>query len=464
MLKKYYSVFGPAHRVLDALILVSSWILAFYLRKHFPLAIMHTELPTFSRYAAFAIVMVLLWGTVFSVEDLYSSKRMTRRTVEAYRVLRAHSLSILIFIALTYLVTAYKLSRGVFVYFYFISGFLLVYSRIILRNALRAMRAKGFNIQRVLIVGTGSAAQQAFRRLSQHPELGLQFVGFVGEAPAGKWPHDVKIVGRVEQTAELVARFDASKVVVALPRAEGAQLETILNDLKDEIVDLILVPDIYEYVALGCEVEDFDGIPMVSLNETPIIGINLFVKRLCDIALSFFAIAVSSPVMLVIAAAVKLTSRGPVFYRQERMSLNGKRFGMLKFRSMTVDQAGDVELLTKKNDPRVTSIGQFIRRTSLDELPQFFNVLKGDMSIVGPRPERTWVVEEVRTKIPRYMLKHKVKAGITGWAQVNGWRGDTSLEKRIEYDLYYIKNWSVLFDLKILFLTVFKGLINRNAY
>ena len=464
MLKKYYSVFGPAHRILDALILVGSWFLAYYLRDHYPLKIMQAAMPPFSLYASFGIVIVLLWGTVFSIANLYSSKRMTRRTVEAYKVVRAHSMAILIFISLTYLVSAYKLSRGVFVYFYFMSGFLLVYSRIILRNTLRAMRSKGYNLQRVLIIGTGAAAQQAFNKLSRHPELGLEFVGFLGNAPPGVWPHDVKIIGGVEDVVATLRRHNTDKLVIALTRAESEKLEVVLNQLKDEIVDLILVPDIYEYVSLGCEVEDFDGVPMVSLNETPIIGMNMFIKRVCDILVSCFALLVAGPVMLLIAILVKLTSKGPVFYRQERMSLNGKRFFMLKFRSMSSEQQGDVELLTRKDDPRVTAVGRVIRGSSLDELPQFFNVLKGDMSIVGPRPERTWVVEEVRTKIPRYMLKHKVKAGITGWAQVNGWRGDTSLEKRIEYDLYYIKNWSVLFDLKILFMTVFKGLINRNAY
>ena len=463
MLKKYYSVFGPAHRLLDALILVGSWFLAYYLRKHYPLQIMQAEMPPFHLYAAYGIVIVLLWGTVFSVSNLYSSKRMTRRTVEAYKVIRAHSTSVLIFISLTYLLAAYKLSRGVFVYFYFISAVLLVYSRIILRNTLRHLRAKGYNIQRVLIIGTGAAAQQTYFKLTRHPELGLQIVGFAG-IPAAINTDALKVLGPVEQMVALVHRHSVDKIVVALSRTEAVQLENILNILKDQIIDIILVPDIYEYVALGCEVEDFDGLPMVSLNETPIIGMNMFIKRLCDIFVSLFAILIFGLPMLLLAIIVKVTSKGPVFYRQERMSLNGKRFDMLKFRSMILDQSGDVDLLTKKDDPRVTSIGRIMRQASLDELPQFFNVLKGDMSIIGPRPERTWVVEEVRTRIPLYMLKHKVKAGITGWAQVNGWRGDTSLERRIEYDLYYIKNWSMLFDLKILFLTVFKGFTNRNAY
>lgn len=463
MLRKYYSVFGPAHRVLDALILVISWVAAYYLRLHYPLSIMTNAIPPFEEYAAYSIVIVLLWQMVFSVSNLYSSKRMTRRTVEAYQVVRAHSLSIFIFITLTYLVATYKISRGVFLYFYFISAFALVYSRIILRNVLRYLRTRGYNLRHVIIVGTGQAAEHAFKKLNRHPELGLKIDGFIstgGSAIARCSP----LLGDVSQIAELVQKHKPDKLVVAFAPNESMHLATVLSALKDEMVDVILVPDIYEYVALGCEVEEFDGLPMVSLNETPIVGINLFAKRVSDVILSLVAIGLVSPLMLALTALIKLTSRGPVFYRQERMSLNGKRFLMLKFRSMTVDQKGDVELLTKKDDPRVTAIGKFMRKTSLDELPQFFNVLKGDMSIVGPRPERTWVVEEVRSRIPRYMLKHKVKAGITGWAQVNGWRGDTSLEKRIEYDLYYIKNWSMLLDLKILFLTVFKGLINRNAY
>lgn len=462
MLRKYYAVIGPAHRVMDAVILTLSWFVAYYLRKHFPLAIMQTELHPFRQFKAYAIVIVLLWGAVFSVANLYSSKRMTRRTIEAYKVWRSHTIACLIFIALTYLVSAYKLSRGVFVYFYFISGALLIFSRVFIRNWLREMRARGQNIQRVVLIGTRQPAINCYNKFSRHPELGLEFIGFIGENPEIALPKSY--LGGLDKLPQILASHNVDKVVVAFSRSEAGSIELVLNELKDEVIDVILVPDIYEYVSLGCEVEDFDGVPMVSLNETPIVGINLLSKRISDVVISSLAVILLSPLMLLLAILVKVTSRGPIFYTQERMSINGKKFMMLKFRSMTIDQKGDVELLTKENDPRVTKIGSIMRRTSLDELPQFFNVLIGDMSIVGPRPERTWVVDQVRTQIPRYMLKHKVKAGITGWAQVNGWRGDTSLEKRIEHDLYYIKNWSFLFDMKILFLTIFKGLINRNAY
>jgi FlaA1/EpsC-like NDP-sugar epimerase len=348
MLRKYYSVFGPAFRILDAVILTTSWLCAYYLRKYFPLKIMTNAIPPLDQYAAYSIVIVLLWGAVFSIANLYSSKRLTRRTIEAYQVLRAHTVSTLIFISLTYLLSAYKLSRGVFLYFFFMSSFLLVYARIILRNTLRRLRAKGYNTQKVLIVGTGSAASQVYKRLMRHPELGIEILGFIstphGDTSAVRGS-GLPVLGSIERTSTLIHELGVSKLLVALSRTEAVHIETVLSALKDDVLDIVLIPDIYEYVALGCEVEDFDGIPMVSLNETPIIGVNLFVKRVCDFILSFLALLILSPLMLVLALVIKFTSRGPIFYRQERMSLNGRRFKMLKFRSMTTEQAGDVDLL-----------------------------------------------------------------------------------------------------------------------
>ena len=464
MIKKYYGVFGPALRVLDAIILAGTWVVAYYLRKKYPLGIMTNSIPPFKNYVGFTILVILLWGAVFSYFQIYASKRITRRSVEANKVLRAHAVSLLIFIALTYLFATYRLSRGVFLYFGTMSAFLLVAVRLALRNTLRRLRAQGYNLQNILIAGTGQVAIETFKKLRHHPELGLNVVGFLGKGAIGDLIEGVPIVGSYDLTLDLIQKKGAVRLVVALDRAEYQQLDAILRSLKEEIIDIIMVPDLHEYMTLGCEIEDFDGLPMVSLNEPSIHGLNVLMKRLGDIILALLAIAIFGPIMMLLAILIKLSSPGPVLYRQERMSLNGRRFPMYKFRSMAVNQVADVELLTKKNDPRVTTVGQLMRTSSLDEIPQFFNVLLGHMSIVGPRPERTWVVDELRNKIPSYMLKHKVKAGITGWAQVNGWRGDTSLEKRIEYDLYYIRNWSLLFDLKILWLTVFKGFINRNAY
>ena len=238
-----------------------------------------------------------------------------------------------------------------------------------------------------------------------------------------------------------------------------------IRNIGDEAVDIQVIPDIYEFITLRGGIEEFDGLPILNLRESPLYGWNIVLKRLADVALASSAIIILSPVMLFIAILVKLSSKGPVFYSQERMSIGGDTFRMLKFRSMGEDAEKESGAVwAKENDARRTRIGTLLRKTSLDELPQFFNVLKGDMSLVGPRPERPVFISQFRKDIPKYMLRHKMKAGITGWAQVNGWRGNTDLTKRIEHDIYYIENWSLMLDLKILILTLYKGLINRNAY
>jgi len=238
-----------------------------------------------------------------------------------------------------------------------------------------------------------------------------------------------------------------------------------LKFIGDETVDIMVIPDIYEFVTLRGGIEEFDGLPIINLRNTPLFGWNIILKRAFDLALSSTLILLTSPLMLVIAVLVKMSSKGPVFYVQERMGLDGATFSMLKFRSMrTGAEASTGPVWASKDDERRTPIGRFLRRTSLDELPQLFNVLKGDMSLVGPRPERPVFIHEFRKQIPRYMLRHKVKAGMTGWAQVNGWRGDTDLRKRIDYDIYYIEHWSLLFDIKIVWLTLWKGFVHRNAY
>jgi Undecaprenyl-phosphate glucose phosphotransferase len=236
-------------------------------------------------------------------------------------------------------------------------------------------------------------------------------------------------------------------------------------EFRDESIDLQVIPDYSRFIALGAAVESFGGVPLIVLNDSPLYGYRAWLKRLMDFSLAGVGLLILSPLLMLIALAVRLSSRGPVLYRQERMGLDGRTFGMLKFRSMKVDaedRTGAVWAV--KNDDRRTMIGTFLRSTSLDELPQLWNVLTGDMSLVGPRPERPVFVDKFRHEIPNYMLRHRVKTGITGWAQVNGWRGDTSLEKRIECDIYYIRNWSLWLDVKILFLTVFKGFVNPNAY
>jgi Undecaprenyl-phosphate glucose phosphotransferase len=254
-------------------------------------------------------------------------------------------------------------------------------------------------------------------------------------------------------------------LLIALPQSQAELQTRLVSEFRDEAIDLQIIPDYSPFLALGAAVESFGGVPLIVLNDSPLRGYRAWLKRLMDFTLAGLGLLVLSPLLLLIAAMVRCTSRGPILYRQERMGLDGRTFGMLKFRSMKVDaeeKTGAVWAI--KNDDRRTWVGSFLRSTSLDELPQLWNVLTGEMSLVGPRPERPVFVGKFRQEIPNYMLRHRVKTGITGWAQVNGWRGDTSLEKRIECDIYYIRNWSLWLDIKILFLTVFKGFVNPNAY
>ncbi|MGZ3655884.1 MAG: undecaprenyl-phosphate glucose phosphotransferase [Bdellovibrionota bacterium] len=466
MLKRYYQVFGSVLIVTDAIGLVAAWLLAYYLRFYTQIVPVTKGIPPFSRYVALTVPVVLLWIAIFSSNRLYRTSKIMRRTTELGQVLRAHLLATGAFVVLTWVITEYRFSRVVIVYFMSISGVYLLFTRLFLRNFLRRLVRHGFKSRPVVIVGTGASALAAVDRMRRMPEPGIQVKGFFsldGRTPAGL---PAPVLGSYSQIAAVCAQLGhGSEIIIALPRAEASEQDAILRSLGDTTHDVYLVPDLYEYIVVGCTVEDFDQVPVLALNESPIDPIGAFMKRCFDFACSFFALLVLSPLLALIAIAVKLTSRGPVFYGQVRMGLDGSTFKMWKFRSMRMDAEKDTGAVwAKKGDDRRTPIGAFLRSTSLDELPQFWNVLVGDMSLVGPRPERPEFVHQFRGKIPAYMLRHKVKAGITGWAQVNGWRGDTSLEKRIECDLYYIRNWNFLFDVKILLLTPLRGFVNKNAY
>lgn len=466
MLKRYHHIVGGFFRIFDACVIVLAWILAYFLRFYLPVFEVTKGLPPFKQYAALTPLVMVLWMTIFSFMKVYQSRRMLRRTHEAHLLLKAHGTALLFFIALTYLFDDYKYSRIVLTYFGFFGAFFLVIFRLSIRNFLRELRRKGFNLRHVLVVGEGKPLEAIVARIDKFPELGLRVIGAVAHETskvatiAGK-----PVLGTFDQIAELVHRSGADQVLIALPRYHYTDLDRILADLKDETCDIQIVPDLHEYVTIGCEVEDFDGLPIVKLNDSPLDGWGAVAKRLTDIAIAGIAIALLSPVMLLLSLLVRITSKGPILYRQERMGLDGRTFDMLKFRSMRVDaETSSGAVWAQPGDARRTPIGPFLRATSLDELPQFWNVLVGDMSLVGPRPERPVFVKQFRGEIPHYYLRHKVKAGITGWAQINGWRGNTSLERRIECDLYYIRNWSYFFDWKILLLTIWKGFINKNAY
>lgn len=466
MLKRYQNLVGGVLGLADASIIVLAWLLAYWLRFSWPIIPVTKGLPPFAAYAALTPFVALLWLTVFASMRVYQFSRSFGRRDEVLALMKAHALALLLFVTLTYLFEAYKYSRLVTLYFGVIAGFALIAMRLLVRAVFKALRMRGYNLRYVLIAGEGPAVERLIERIDGFPELGLRVRGIVTHEDSPTVGVSGKpVLGHFGQIAAVIQRFKVGEVMIALPWSQQDEVSRLLELLKDETTDVRLVPDVHAYVTLGCEVEDFDGVPVVRINDSPLIGWYAAAKRVTDIVVAAAALIVLSPWLLLLALLVKLTSPGPVLYAQERMGLDGRTFQMLKFRSMKLDaEAATGAVWAREVDDRRTLFGTILRRTSLDELPQLWNVLCGEMSLVGPRPERPVFVRKFREEIPHYMLRHKVKSGITGWAQINGWRGNTSLRRRIECDLYYIQNWSYALDLKILTLTLWKGFVNKNAY
>jgi Undecaprenyl-phosphate glucose phosphotransferase len=467
MLKQKRQLFEYLFMATDLVVVSVAWLVAFWLRFETGLVPVDKGVPEFIHYVSMLIFIWIIWAFVFRRMGLYRPMRGVRRTRELWVLVNANALAILLLIAITYLFRekSVQYSRLVFVYFWVIATALTVLQRSFLRFLLRELRRKGYNLRYMLVVGAGKVAGDVVSRVRLHQEIGIQLLGCLskdGEQRRG--PGGVPIVGSYSDIGSFLGRTDIDQIVVALPLEDQQTLPEIMSQLQDSLVDIKIIPDLYQFASIGGAIEEFEGLPVISLQECPLDGINLFTKRTVDLLVASLLLLVLSPLMSIIALLVKLTSRGPVLFKQERVSFDGTPFRIIKFRTMYLDAESGGPGWTKPGDDRVTPLGRFLRSTSLDELPQLLNVLKGDMSIVGPRPEQPVFIREFRQHIPRYMLRHKVPAGMTGWAQVHGWRGDTSIDKRIEYDLYYIENWSIFLDLKILFLTVFRGFRNRNAY
>jgi Undecaprenyl-phosphate glucose phosphotransferase len=466
MSTQYQLTFRAVSRVSDTLLIAAVWLGSFWLRFHVPVVAVSKGFPAFSTYAALTPLILVLWAVIFNAQGVYDPHRTLHSRSEAALALKAHGAALLCFIALTFVFSEYRYSRGVIVYFGVLGAAALVLGRLALGAVFRVLRGHGFSTRNVLLIGEGRSLETVIARMKRFPDLGLRVVGVLlpegstGDQVAGK-----PVLGHFGDVSRAVLETQAHRVIIALERQHWVELERILEAIQDETMDIQIIPDLQQYATLGCAVEDFDGLPIVSLNESPLLGWRAVGKRFTDIVLSAIALLLGSPVFLIVALAVKATSRGPVFYGQERMGLDGRTFKMYKFRSMRADAESTTGAVwARAGDDRRTPIGALLRATSLDEIPQFWNVLVGNMSLVGPRPERPVFVNQFRHQISHYMLRHRVKSGVTGWAQVNGWRGNTSLDERILCDLYYIRNWSYLFDLKILFLTIWKGFVNRNAY
>jgi Undecaprenyl-phosphate glucose phosphotransferase len=467
MLKQKRQLFEYLFIVADLVVVSAAWVIAYWMRFMSGLIPVDKGVPDFGQYLGMLLFIWLIWAFVFRRMGLYRPMRGVRRTRELWVLVNANALSILLLISMTYLFRekSIQFSRLVFLYFWALATVLTVCERTALRFFLREVRRKGYNLRYMLIVGAGQVAADMVSRIRLHQELGIQLIGCLSrDGSERRGPGGIPVIGQYSDLGTFLGRTDIDQVVVALPLEDHQLLPDIMAELKDSILDIKVIPDLYQFASIGGAIEEFEGLPVISLQGCPLDGINLFTKRALDLCVASLSLLVFSPIMLLIALLVKLTSRGPVLFKQERVSFDGSRFSIIKFRTMKLDAEVAGPGWTTPGDDRVTVIGRLLRSTSLDELPQLFNVLCGDMSIVGPRPERPVFIKEFRQRVPRYMLRHKVPAGITGWAQVNGWRGDTSIDKRIEHDLYYIENWSLLLDIKIVFMTILNGFRNRNAY
>lgn len=446
----------------DLVLIAAAWVVAYVIRFE---VLVPPEHVAFERYLGFLPWVLIVSSLVFGLSGLYAPDRAQRLTSLVYSVARAVVLGLLVVAASLSFYRALYFSRLHMILFGVLTPVFMVLVRVALYTALRRARQQGKNLKRVLIVGAGKAGRKLERAFRLYPWMGFEVVGFLDDA---KTTPDV--IGTVAETTAVVDRLAVAGrpvdyVYFALPLAAAPRLEEIVGELSTRLVHVCLVPDLFQLDLLNSRVTDVDGLPVFHLIDEAPIEFRRVVKRLVDIAFSATFLLVTSPLLLALALAVKLSSPGPVLYRQERMSLNGQRFDILKFRTMPVDaEAQTGPVWARAGERRATRVGEFLRRTSLDELPQFYNVLRGDMSVVGPRPERPVFIEQFKDDIPRYMQRHKMKAGITGWAQVHGWRGNTSLEKRIEYDLYYIQHWSLRLDFKIMLMTLWKGFVHENAY
>ena len=393
---------------------------------------------------------------------------MSRGLGDVYkRHVQANTIGLMAFILFLYLSKQSDFSRTMIFIFFVINVCVEVIVRNIIREGLRNMRRNGYNQKHVLLVGYSRAAEQYIDRVKANPDWGYVIRGILADnIPRGTEYRGIKVLGRTENLTIILPENRLDEIIITLGLAEYHKLEHIVSMCEKSGVHTKFIPDYNNIIPTRPYTEDLLGLPVVNIRRVPLNNmLNAFVKRCVDLFGAVVALILFSPVMAITVAIIKATSPGPLIFRQERIGLQNKPFQMYKFRSMIVqDKESEKKGWTTKEDPRVTPIGKFIRKTSIDELPQLINVLKGDMSLIGPRPERPQFVEKFREEIPRYMVKHQVRPGLTGWAQVNGYRGDTSIKKRIEYDLYYIENWSLGFDFKILFLTFFKGFINKNAY
>jgi Undecaprenyl-phosphate glucose phosphotransferase len=479
MVKPHSRLLVAFHACADALLGVAAFLLAYALRFRSGLIPVTKGYPPFSQYVNVLPFIAVLVPLAFQFQGLYRVGRNRSRVDDFFAVFIGSVVAVVLGVVSTlyfqaYYVNpfwkdrgAYEVSQLVWAIFLALNIAFAYGSRELAREAFERRWRAGIGLKRILIAGAGELGRVVADRIIQHRELGYQVVGFVDDRANGDHLgyRGLPLLGVLADAAEIVQRERIDHLYVALSLDEHVKMLDLIESTSREMVDVKVVPDLLQFLALRARLEDLDGVPIINIHDVPLQGFNSLLKRTIDVVASAAALVVLAIPLAIIGLAIRLTSPGPIFYRQERMGLDGHAFTVYKFRSMRADAEDDTgPVWARDDDPRCTPFGRLLRRFDLDELPQLWNVLKGDMSLVGPRPERPFFVDQFKHRFPQYMLRHKVKSGITGWAQVNGWRGNTSIAKRIEYDLYYIENWSVSLDLKIIGMTLLRGLLQKQAY
>ncbi|MCI8691245.1 MAG: undecaprenyl-phosphate glucose phosphotransferase [Lachnospiraceae bacterium] len=468
MIKDNQKVFNRLMVIVDAVITAVSFMSAYYFKFYVLNNGPGPGVLPVGDYYMLLLFLVPVYMLLYYSCSVYAPKRTVRRRFEIYGIIKANTIGLVALIIILYMIIReINFSRSVIAFFYVFNVFFTSCFRLSLRKGLRTIRSKGYNLKHILLVGYSRAAEEYIDRLTDNPQWGYVACGILDDhIPAGTLYKGVKVLGRLGNLEVILPENRLDEIAISLSLQDYDRLEGIVAVCEKSGVHTKFIPDYNSLIPSKPYTEDLMGLPVINIRYVPLTNTgNILIKRAVDIVGSLFGIVITSPIMLLSAIAVKLTSPGPVIFKQERVGLHNKTFNMYKFRSMEKQAPGEEKKAwTVRNDPRVTPVGKFLRRTSLDELPQLFNILRGDMSLVGPRPERPLFVRKFQEEIPRYMVKHQVRPGLTGWAQVNGLRGDTSIRKRIEYDIYYIENWTLGFDMKIILMTFFTGFINKNAY
>ncbi|MEW9124906.1 MAG: undecaprenyl-phosphate glucose phosphotransferase [Thermotaleaceae bacterium] len=467
MIKSYQRFLNSILVGVDALVIGTALIIAWYIRFYTDMFGVGQDLLGFGSYVVSLVFIIPIYLVIYKVTGLYTPQRIKTLDNEPYLIIKSNLIGILLLITILFISKQIHYSRYVLLLFGILNSGFCSAERIILRKILRESRKRGYNLKHILVIGASDLGCNFAHKVEQNKQLGYNIIGFLdNEKKVGYKIAKTYVLGNLDYLDSVIFNYDLDEIIIAIPLKQYDRLNEIIKVCEKAGVKAQIIPDYYRYLPAKPYVDQLDDIPIINIRYVPLDDVfNHLVKRTTDVLLSLLGIIVASPILLFTSLMIKSTSPGPILFKQTRVGLHRREFDMYKFRSMKmqIDEEEKVQWTTK-DDPRKTRFGSFIRKTSIDELPQLFNVLKGDMSLIGPRPERPHFVEKFREEIPKYMIKHHVRPGITGWAQVNGWRGDTSIKQRIEHDIYYIENWSLWLDIKIIFLTVFKGFVNKNAY